>query len=253
MKKILVFLSVFFISFSLAKTLKVGASVTPHAEILHFVKDKLKKEGIELEIFEISDDVINNSKVDSGELDANYFQHEPFLLEFNKIKGTKLVNVASIHIEPMGVYSSKYKSFEPKEAATISIPNDPTNESRALRIVESAGLIKLNDKEFVTPLDIVQNPKKIKFIELRDAQLPRSLADVDYSLINSNFALQAGLSPVKDSLFTESKYSNYANIVVVRKGNENLDTIKALIKALQSDDVKEFIEEKYKGAVIPAF
>lgn len=252
MKKILL-LSTLLLSFSFANTLKVGASITPHAEILHFVKDKLKKEGIDLQIFEISDDVINNSKVDSGELDANYFQHEPFLLEFNKAKGTKLVKVASIHIEPMGVYSSKHKSFEPKDRAIISIPNDPTNESRALRIVESAGLIKLNDKEFVTPLDIVQNPKNLKFIELKDAQLPRSLSDVDYSLINSNFALQAGLSPSKDSLYTENKYSNYANIVVVKRGKENDPKVLALIKALQSDDVKEFLKEKYKGAVIPAF
>ena len=252
MKKILL-LSTLLLSFSFANTLKVGASITPHAEILHFVKDKLKKEGIDLQIFEISDDVINNSKVDSGELDANYFQHEPFLLEFNKAKGTKLVKVASIHIEPMGVYSSKHKSFEPKDRAIISIPNDPTNESRALRIVESAGLIKLNDKEFVTPLDIVQNPKNLKFIELKDAQLPRSLSDVDYSLINSNFALQAGLSPSKDSLYTENKYSNYANIVVVKRGKENDTKVLALIKALQSDDVKECLKEKYKGAVIPAF
>ncbi|WP_273404958.1 MetQ/NlpA family ABC transporter substrate-binding protein [Campylobacter avium] len=252
MKKILL-LSALLLSFSFANTLKVGASITPHAEILHFVKDKLKSEGIDLQIFEISDDVINNSKVDSGELDANYFQHEPFLLEFNKAKGTKLVKVASIHIEPMGVYSSKHKSFEPKDRAIISIPNDPTNESRALRIVESAGLIKLNDKEFVTPLDIVQNPKNLKFIELKDAQLPRSLSDVDYSLINSNFALQAGLSPSKDSLYTENKYSNYANIVAVKKGKENDPKVLALIKALQSDDVKEFLKEKYKGAVIPAF
>lgn len=252
MKKILL-LSTLLLSFSFANTLKVGASITPHAEILHFVKDKLKSKGIDLQIFEISDDVINNSKVDSGELDANYFQHEPFLLEFNKAKGTKLVKVASIHIEPMGVYSSKHKSFEPKDRAIISIPNDPTNESRALRIVESAGLIKLNDKEFVTPLDIVQNPKNLKFIELKDAQLPRSLSDVDYSLINSNFALQAGLSPSKDSLYTENKYSNYANIVVVKRGKENDTKVLALIKALQSDDVKEFLKEKYKGAVIPAF
>lgn len=252
MRKILL-LSTLLLSFSFANTLKVGASITPHAEILHFVKYKLKKEGIDLQIFEISDDVINNSKVDSGELDANYFQHEPFLLEFNKAKGTKLVKVASIHIEPMGVYSSKHKSFEPKDRAIISIPNDPTNESRALRIVESAGLIKLNDKEFVTPLDIVQNPKNLKFIELKDAQLPRSLSDVDYSLINSNFALQAGLSPSKDSLYTENKYSNYANIVVVKRGKENDTKVLALIKALQSDDVKEFLKEKYKGAVIPAF
>ena len=252
MRKILL-LSTLLLSFSFANTLKVGASITPHAEILHFVKDKLKKEGIDLQIFEISDDVINNAKVDSGELDANYFQHEPFLLEFNKAKGTKLVKVASIHIEPMGVYSSKHKSFEPKDRAIISIPNDPTNESRALRIVESAGLIKLNDKEFVTPLDIVQNPKNLKFIELKDAQLPRSLSDVDYSLINSNFALQAGLSPSKDSLYTENKYSNYANIVVVKRGKENDTKVLALIKALQSDDVKEFLKEKYKGAVIPAF
>lgn len=248
-----IFFFVFILNFVFAENLKIGASVTPHAEILNFVKDKLKKEGINLEVFEFNDAVIQNIKVDSGELDANFFQHEPFLIEFNEAKGTNLVKVASIHIEPMGVYSKKYKSFQPKDGAKISIPNNPTNESRALRIVESAKLIRLNDKELVTPLDIVYNPKNLDFIELKDAQLTRSLDDVDYSLINSNFAIQAGLSPVKDSIFTESKYSEYANIIVVKKGNEKSPKIKALVKALQSEEVKKFIQDKYKGAVIPAF
>lgn len=233
--------------------IKIGCSVTPHADILRFIKPTLQKQGYDLKIYEFNDGVIPNIMVENGELDANYFQHEPYLLEFNQRQGTHLVKAASIHIEPMAVYSKKHKSFEPKEGASISIPNNPTNESRALRIVESAGLIEVKDNELITPLDIIKNPKKLKFVELKDAQLTRSLDDVDYSLINSNYAILAGLNPVKDGLYTESKYSEYGNIIAVKKGNENLAKIKALIKALQSNEVKNFMEEKYQGALIPTF
>ncbi|EMD5827607.1 MetQ/NlpA family ABC transporter substrate-binding protein [Campylobacter coli] len=210
--------------------LKVGSSVVPHADILKFIKPTLQKQGYDLKIYEFNDGVIPNIMVENGELDANYFQHEPYLKEFNQRQGTHLVKVAS-----------------------ISIPNNPTNESRALRIVASAGLIEIKDSELVTPLDIVKNPKNLKFVELKDAQLTRSLDDVDYSLINSNFAILSGLNPIKDGLYTENKYSEYGNIIAVKAGNEELDKIKALVKALQSDEVKNFIEEKYQGALIPTF
>ncbi|ECL1936052.1 MetQ/NlpA family ABC transporter substrate-binding protein [Campylobacter coli] len=233
--------------------LKVGSSVVPHADILKFIKPTLQKQGYDLKIYEFNDGVIPNIMVENGELDANYFQHEPYLKEFNQRQGTHLVKVASIHIEPMAVYSKKHKEFQPKTGASISIPNNPTNESRALRIVASAGLIEIKDSELVTPLDIVKNPKNLKFVELKDAQLTRSLNDVDYSLINSNFAILSGLNPIKDGLYTENKYSEYGNIIAVKAGNEELDKIKALVKALQSDEVKNFIEEKYQGALIPTF
>ncbi|HED5366856.1 TPA: MetQ/NlpA family ABC transporter substrate-binding protein [Campylobacter jejuni] len=233
--------------------LKVGSSITPHADILRFIKPKLQKQGYDLKIYEFNDGVIPNVMVENGELDANYFQHEPYLKEFNQRQSTHLVKVASIHIEPMAVYSKKHKEFNPEEGQNISIPNNPTNESRALRIVASKGLIEIKDNELITPLDITKNPKKLKFVELKDTQLTRSLDDVDYSLINSNFAILAGLNPVKDGLYTESKYSEYGNIIAVKEGNENLPKIKALVKALQSDEVKKFIEEKYQGALIPTF
>lgn len=233
--------------------LKVGSSIIPHAEILRFIKPTLEKQGYDLKVYEFNDGVIPNIMVENGELDANYFQHEPYLKEFNQRKGTHIVKAASIHIEPMAVYSKKHKEFNPKEGAKISLPNNPTNESRALRIVASAGLIEVKDNELITAVDITKNPRKIEFVELKDAQLPRSLDDVDYALINSNHAILAGLNPVKDGLYTESKYSQYGNIIAVKEGNEELPKIKALIKALQSEEVREFIQEKYQGALVPTF
>lgn len=218
--------------------IKIGSSITPHADILRFIKPTLQQQGYNLKIYEFNDGVIPNIMVENGELDANYFQHEPYLKEFNQRKGTHLIKVASIHIEPMAIYSKKHKEFAPKGGEKISIPNNPTNESRALRIIASTGLIEIKGNELIIPLDITNNPKKLKFIELRDAQLARSLEDVDYSLINSNFAILAGLNPVKDGLYTESKYAEYSNIIAVKQGNENLPKIKALIKALQSNEVK---------------
>lgn len=236
-----------------AEKIIVGATPVPHAEILEFIKQDVAKEGFELVIKEFNDYVQPNLATDSGELDANFFQHIPYLDEFNKNKGTKLVRVAGIHLEPMAIYSSKHKSFEPKNAASIAVPNDPTNESRALDIVAKTGLVSFKESALKTPLDIKDNPKNIKFVELKPAQLPRALKDADYAIINANYALAANLSPTKDALVIEDKSSPYVNVLVVKVGNENTAKTKALIKALQSEKVKKFITDKYKGAVIPAF
>ncbi|EPV2542705.1 MetQ/NlpA family ABC transporter substrate-binding protein [Campylobacter upsaliensis] len=244
----------FTLNLNAAEKIVVAATPVPHAEILNQTKEDLEKEGYTLEVKEFTDYVLPNLATDNGEVDANFFQHTPYLEEFNKSKGTKLVKVANIHIEPMAVYSKKYKNFnELKDGAKIAVPNDPTNESRALDIIAKTGLVSFNDKALKTPIDITQNPKNIKFIELKAAQLPRALSDVDVAVINSNYALLANLNPVKDSIFIEDKDSPYANILVVKEGKEQDPKIKALTKALQSEKIKKFIEEKYNGAVIPAF
>ncbi|EHE0558296.1 MetQ/NlpA family ABC transporter substrate-binding protein [Campylobacter upsaliensis] len=251
---LLVSLVGFTLNLNAAEKIVVAATPVPHAEILNQAKEDLKKEGYTLEVKEFTDYVLPNLATDNSEVDANFFQHMPYLEEFNKSKGTKLVNVANIHIEPMAVYSKKYKNFnELKDGAKIAVPNDPTNESRALDIIAKTGLVGFNDKVLKTPIDITQNPKNIKFIELKAAQLPRALDDVDVAVINANYALSANLNPVKDSIFIEDKNSPYANILVVKEGKEQDSKIKALTKALQSEKIKKFIEEKYNGAVIPAF
>ncbi|EAH5981768.1 MetQ/NlpA family ABC transporter substrate-binding protein [Campylobacter upsaliensis] len=251
---LLVSLVGFTLNLNAAEKIVVAATPVPHAEILNQAKEDLEKEGYTLEVKEFTDYVLPNLATDNGEVDANFFQHTPYLEEFNKSKGTKLVKVANIHIEPMAVYSKKFKNFnELKDGAKIAVPNDPTNESRALDIIAKTGLVSFNDKALKTPIDITQNPKNIKFIELKAAQLPRALSDVDVAVINSNYALLANLNPVKDSIFIEDKDSPYANILVVKEGKEQDPKIKALTKALQSEKIKKFIEEKYNGAVIPAF
>ncbi|EMZ7505377.1 MetQ/NlpA family ABC transporter substrate-binding protein [Campylobacter upsaliensis] len=251
---LLVSLVGFTLNLNAAEKIVVAATPVPHAEILNQAKEDLEKEGYTLEVKEFTDYVLPNLATDNGEVDANFFQHTPYLEEFNKSKGTKLVKVANIHIEPMAVYSKKYKNFnELKDGAKIAVPNDPTNESRALDIIAKTGLVSFNDKALKTPIDITQNLKNIKFIELKAAQLPRALSDVDVAVINSNYALLANLNPVKDSIFIEDKDSPYANILVVKEGKEQDPKIKALTKALQSEKIKKFIEEKYNGAVIPAF
>ncbi len=239
-----------------AEKVLVGATPVPHAEILDFIKADLAKDGFELVIKEFNDYVQPNLATDSGELDANFFQHIPYLDEFNKNKGTKLVRVAGIHLEPMAVYSKKHKAFDAKNlknGTKIAVPNDPTNESRALDVIASTGVVSFKDNALKTPLDLTSNPKKIKFIELKPAQLPRALQDADYAVINANYALAADLNPTKDGLVLEGKSSPYVNVLVVRAGNEQSAKTKALIKALQSEKVKKFITDKYKGAVIPAF
>lgn len=238
-----------------AVTLKVGASPVPHAEILNAVKDNLQKEGVTLEVVEFTDYVQPNLALNDKELDANYFQHKPYLEQFNKDRGTNLVPVGNIHLEPMSVYSSKYKNIKDlPDGAHVAIPNDPTNGGRALLVLQSAGLIKLRDGAPITatPQDVVENKKNLQFSELEAPQLPRSLEDADAAVINMNFALEAKLDP-NQALFTESKDSPYANVVAVRKGDENRPEIQKLLKALQSQQVKDFLKEKYKGAIIPTF
>lgn len=236
--------------------LKVGATPVPHAEILNEIKPLLAKDGIDLQIIEFTDYVKPNLSLNDKEIDANFFQHEPYLKEFAADRKLDLVNLIAVHIEPMGVYSKKLKDIKSvPDGAKVAIPNDPTNGGRALNILAKAGLIKLKDGVGISATvgDIVENPKNLKITEAEAAMLPRTLDDVDLAVINSNFAMEAKLNPTKDALFIEPKDSPYANIVAVRKGDENRKEIQALKKALTSPEVKKFIEEKYKGAVIPAF
>lgn len=236
--------------------MKVGATPVPHAEILNEIKPLLAKEGIDLQIIEFTDYVKPNLSLNDKEIDANFFQHEPYLKKFVADRKLDLVNLVAVHIEPMGVYSKKLKDIKNvPDGAKVAIPNDPTNGGRALNILAKAGLIKLKDGVGIaaTVGDIVENPKNLKITEAEAAMLPRTLDDVDLAVINSNFAMEAKLNPTKDALFIEPKDSPYANIVAVRKGDENRKEIQALKKALTSPEVKKFIEEKYKGAVIPAF
>lgn len=238
----------------------VGASITPHAEILREAAKVMKEKGYTLTVREFEDYVIPNTSVESGELDANYFQHAPYLQNFNQENGTHLVAVASIHYEPFGIYAGKTKSLaDIKDGASIAIPNDGTNEARALKLLEAEGLIKLKaTADFTaTKLDIEENPKNLNIQEVNAAQLARSLEDVDFAVINGNYALQAGLNAGTDALATEAKDSEsattYANVLVVKEGNEDLPVVKALIEALQSEQVRKFIEETYSGAVVPIF
>ncbi|MBS6063125.1 MetQ/NlpA family ABC transporter substrate-binding protein [Criibacterium bergeronii] len=238
------------------KVLKIGASPQPHAAILENIKQDLADKGIELEIQQFSDYVVPNTAVEDGDLDANFFQHVPYMDEFNKQQGTHLVSVGSVHLEPMGLYSKKIKDLkELKEGATISIPNDPTNGGRALLLLEKNGIIKLKDGAGLaaTDKDIVENPMNLKITLLDAAQLPRTLEDVDASVINTNFALEADLNPLNDALVIEGKDSPYANIVAVKEGNEKDERVVALMEALNSEKTKKFIEDEYKGAIVPAF
>ncbi len=237
------------------KTITIGASPNPHSEILKkVVKPLLEKEGYKLEVKTFDDYVLPNKALSEKSLDANYFQHEPYLEEYNLKNDSEIISVAKIHLEPMGVYSDKVKKIsEVKDGALIAVPNDPTNESRALKLLAKEGLIKVANKKLLTKKDIVSNPKKIEIKEIAAQQLPTSLKDVDLAVINSNFALQAKLNPLKDSLAIESKESPYANIIAVRKDNKDSKKIKALKKALQSKEVKDYINKEYKGAIIPSF
>lgn len=236
------------------KTIIVGATPVPHAEILEQIKPILAKEGYDLQIKEFTDYVIPNTALQDGELDANFFQHIPYLKKSNEEKHLDLDYTVKVHIEPMGLYSNKIKSLsELKEGATIAVPNDATNGARALRVLENAGLIKLKAGDLITPLDITANDKKLKIKELDAAQLPRILGEVDAAVINTNFALEAKLNPTKDALAIESKDSPYANVLAVKKENKDKPYIKALSDALNSPEVKKFIEDKYKGAIVPAF
>lgn len=242
------------------KKVVVGASTTPHAEILAAAKDLLAEKGYELEVVEYSDYVQPNLALDGGDLDANYFQHQPYLDQFNTENGTDLVSVASIHYEPFAIYPGKTTSLDKiADGAKVAVPNDATNEARALLLLEAQGLIKLKEGVGLeaTKTDIVKNEKNLDIVEIEAAQIARSLPDVDIAVINGNYALEAGLNVAKDSLVAEDKESiaaeTYANIVVVKAGNEANEGVKALVEALQSDEVKQFIEEKYEGSVVPTF
>jgi D-methionine transport system substrate-binding protein len=236
--------------------LKVGATSVPHAEILKHIQPELKKEGVDLQIIEFSDYVQPNLQLANKQLDANYFQHIPYLDEFNAERHTNLKWVTKVHIEPMGVYSKKVKKLsELPDGATIAIPNDVTNSGRALLLLADQKLITLKNGVGVkaTQKDITENPKHLKFKELDAAMLPRVLSDVDAAVINTNYAMQAKLNPTKDALAIESANSPYANVLAVRAGDENNAAIKKLAAALNSQDVKDFIKQKYNGAVVPAF
>ena len=240
--------------------LKVGASPVPHAAILKSVVPVLKAQGIDLRIIEFTDYVQPNLALQNKELDANYFQHLPYLSDFNAKNGTKLVVGVNVHFEPLGLYPGRTKSIAAlKKGATIAVPNDTTNEARALLLLESAGLIKLDHAIGLkaTAKDITDNPKGIKIKELEAAQVARALPDVDLAVINGNYAIDAGLSAAKDALKAEDKDSfaakTYANLLAIRAGDEKRSEILALEKALTSEAVRKFILDTYKGAVLPAF
>ncbi|AEC18572.1 exported protein [Pusillimonas sp. T7-7] len=239
-----------------AEKLSVAATPVPHAELLELVKPVLAKEGVELDIKVFTDYVQPNQQVADGNIDVNFFQHQPYLDSFNKEHETKLVTVGLVHVEPFGAYSDKIKDIKDlKEGAQVALPNDPSNGARALLLLQKQGLIKLEDPSNIlaTSRDIVENPKKLKFRELEAATLPRVLPDVDLALINTNYALEAGLNPVKDALFIEGADSPYANIVVTTEAKKEDPAVKKLVQALNSDETRKFIEEKYKGAIVPAF
>lgn len=239
-----------------AAVLTIGVSPVPHADIVNFVAPTLKNQGIEVKVVEFSDYVQPNLSLADKELDANFFQHKPYLDEFAESRGLKLESLVAVHIEPMGVYSKSVKKVEDlAEGAKIAIPNDPTNGGRALKVLETAGLIKLKADAGIlaTPNDIVENPKKLSFLEIEAAQLPRALDDVAAAVINSNFALGANLNPTKDAIAIESKDSPYANIVAIRAGELNREDLQKLKAVLTSPEVKKFLEDKFQGSVVPAF
>ena len=242
------------------KTIPVAATPTPHAEILNtVVKPILKKDGYKLVVKEFTDYVQPNAATEEGEVDANYYQHLPYLDNYNKEKGSHLISIAGIHFEPFGLDPAKAKSIkELADGATIAVPNDPSNEARALLLLQDQGLLTLKEDAGLTATinDITENPKNLDIVELEAAQLPRSLQDADIAVINGNYAIEAGLK-VTDALAVEASDSlaaqTYGNVVAVREGDEESDKTKALMEVLTSDDIKEFIETKYDGAVVPLF
>jgi D-methionine transport system substrate-binding protein len=237
-------------------TLSIAATAVPHAEILDFVKPELAKQGLKLDVRVFNDYVQPNTQVAEGRIAVNYFETEPYLAEFNKSKGTHLVTIAGVHVEPFGAYSRKWKAIGQLPAgATVAIPNEPSNSGRALQLLAKAGLITLLDPKSTTatPKDIVANPKNLKFRELEAATLPRVLDQVDLALINTNYALDAKLNPVRDALLIEGKDSPYVNFVVGPESARSDARVQKLVAALRSPAVKAFIERKYQGAVLPAF
>lgn len=237
--------------------IKVAANAVPHAEILEAAKPILAEQGYELEIQIFDDYVQPNEVVEAGDFDANYFQHIPYLDSFNEEKGTHLVNAGGIHYEPFGLYPGKETDLANIDGATIAVPNDTTNEARALLLLQDNGYIKLADGVGLTATvnDIVENPHNIEIIELEAAQLPRTLPDVSFGILNGNYAMEAGLTVAENALVYESEESEaaatYVNVIAVKEGNENLPKIKALVDVLKSDAIKDYINENYNGGVIP--
>lgn len=241
-------------------TVKVGATAVPHQEILETIVEDLKAEGVDLQIVPFDDYPLINPATDNGELDANYFQHTPYLDNYNVTNNGSLVPMGNIHYEPLGLFPGKVATVEElQDGATIAVPNDTSNEARALLLLEAQGLIKLKEDAGLnaTPIDIVENPKNIKIEELDAAQVARSLPDVDMAVINGNYALQAGLNAATDAIAIEAADSlagsTFANILVVKDGNQDKPELQAVLKALQSEKTKQFIEEKYQGSVVPTF
>ncbi len=240
------------------KTIKVAASATPHAEILEYAKTALKEKGYDLEVTIFDDYVKPNEVVESGEFDANYFQHEPYLNSFNEEKGTHLVIAGKIHYEPFGIYPGTKRSLDDiADGDTIAVPNDTTNEARALLLLQDNGIIKLKDGAGInaTVNDIEENPHNIEIVELEAAQVARVVDETSFVVLNGNYALQAGFSVSKDALAYETSDSEaaktYVNVIAVKEGNENNEAIKALVDVLKSDDVKKYINDTYDGAVLP--
>ncbi|GLR81041.1 hypothetical protein GCM10007856_37230 [Azospirillum oryzae] len=239
-----------------AETIKVGVTAGPHAQILEAVKPIAAKDGLDIQIIEFTDYVIPNQALAGGDLDANSFQHQPYLDNQVKDRGFDLVSVGKTVVYPIGIYSKKVKSLdELPSGAKVAIPNDPTNGGRVLLLLQAKGLIKLKDGGNLkaSPIDIVENPKKLEIVELDAAQLPRSLDDVTVAAINTNFALEAGIDPVKDAIAREAADSPYANVIAVRKADKDKPWVAKLVKAYNSPEVKEFILTKFKNAVVPAF
>jgi D-methionine transport system substrate-binding protein len=239
---------------------RVGATEVPHAEILNAIKASYEAQGYELEIVSFTDYVQPNLALDTGDLDANYFQHRPYLEDFNAQHGTKIVPLGDVHYEPLGIYPGKAKSLaEVADGAKVAVPNDATNEARALMLLEANGLIKLRDGAGLaaTKLDVAENPKGLDIVELEAAQIPRSLGDVDIAAINGNYALEAGLNAAKDALAVETQDSlaadTFANFLAVREGDEGRPELVALLAALQSEEARAFIDEEYEGAVVAKF
>ncbi|SFB77700.1 D-methionine transport system substrate-binding protein [Marinospirillum celere] len=258
MKKILTGLLAL-VAFSMqaqAQTLQVAATAVPHAEILEFLKPTLAEQGVDLQVRVFTDYVQPNTQVNEGRLDANFFQHQPYLTNFNESRGTRLVSVAGVHVEPFGAYSERHQSLDDLPSrAQIALPNDATNGGRALLLLEAAGLITLDPDAGITasPRDIQDNPKRLRFRELEAATLPRILGQVDLALINTNYALEAGLNPTEDALIMEGSDSPYVNILVAHEDRQDNPALKQLVAALKTEAVREFINNQYQGAVVPAF
>lgn len=238
------------------KPLKIGVTAGPHAQIFEQVKKIAEKDGLKIQVVEFSDYIQPNAALAAGDLDANSYQHKPFLDQQVKDRGYKIVNVGYTVNFPIGLYSKKVKSLaELKEGARFGIPNDPTNGGRVLLVLQDKGLIKLKPEAGLkaTPLDVIENPKKLKFVELDAAQLPRSLDDLDASAINTNYALSAGLNPAKDAIAQEAAKSPYVNLLAVREQDKDKPWVAKLVKAYHSEEIRKFVQAEFKGAVLAGF